>query len=69
MGFLSIAVSFIGYVLVYGSVANHGRFATEPWSGLFADAYTGETLDNALGGTVGRAGKLGSQALGRVTGG
>lgn len=33
----------LGYVLVYASVANHGRFATHPWLGLLADAYTGET--------------------------
>lgn len=33
----------IGYVLVYASVANHGRFALHPWAGLLADAYTGDT--------------------------
>jgi hypothetical protein len=39
VGFLSIALTFIGYVLVYGAVANHGRFATAPWQGVFKDAY------------------------------
>ena len=29
----------LGYVLVYASVANHGRFALHPWAGLLADAY------------------------------
>lgn len=30
----------LGYLLVYASVANRGRFATHPWAGLLADAYT-----------------------------
>lgn len=30
----------LGYVLTYASVANHGRFATHPWAGVIADAYT-----------------------------
>jgi hypothetical protein len=32
----------IGWVLVYASVANSGRFATRPQAGLFEDAYTGD---------------------------
>lgn len=32
----------IGYVLVYASVANRGRFATHPWAGLLMDAYTSD---------------------------
>ena len=31
----------LGYVLIYASVANAGRFATQPWAGLREDAYTG----------------------------
>lgn len=32
----------LGYVLLYASVANAGRFATHPWAGLQEDAYTGD---------------------------
>ncbi len=32
----------LGYILVYASVANSGRFATQPWAGLHEDAYTGK---------------------------
>lgn len=42
MGFLSGLCLFAGYLLVYAAVANHGQFATEPWAGLLADAYTGQ---------------------------
>lgn len=42
MNLLGIGLGFLGYVLVYAAVANHGRFATSPWAGLVADAYTGE---------------------------
>lgn len=45
MKFLSILLLLGGYMLVYGSVAKSGRFATEPWEGLFHDAY-----DNAASG-------------------
>lgn len=31
---------FAGYALVYAAVANHGKYATDPWQGLFTDAYT-----------------------------
>lgn len=37
---LAIILMFSGYTLIYASVANQGRFATDPWAGLFADAYT-----------------------------
>lgn len=37
---LAILLVFGGYSLVYAAVANQGKFATEPWAGLFADAYT-----------------------------
>lgn len=36
----AILLTFAGYTLVYAAVANRGRFATDPWAGLFADAYT-----------------------------
>lgn len=39
MGFLSVILTFIGYVLVYASTAKQGRFATSPWAGVIADAY------------------------------
>lgn len=39
MGFLSVALVFVGYTLVYAATANHGRFATNPWTGVVADAY------------------------------
>lgn len=39
MRFLSILLFFGGYTLVYAAVANRGLFATEPWLGLFTDAY------------------------------
>lgn len=40
MKFVGIALVFGGYILVYAATARGGRFATEPWAGLFADAYT-----------------------------
>lgn len=39
MGFLAVALSFLGYVLIYGATANHGAFALAPWNGVLADAY------------------------------
>jgi hypothetical protein len=41
---LGILFVFFGYMLVYASVAAGGKFATEPWAGLFADAYTGAPI-------------------------
>lgn len=41
MRFLAIFLVFVGYMFVYAAVAAGGMFATEPWAGLFADAYTG----------------------------
>lgn len=32
----------LGYILIYASVANGGRFASHPWAGLQEDAYTGD---------------------------
>lgn len=37
---LAILLIFGGYMLIYAAVANQGKFATEPWAGIFADAYT-----------------------------
>lgn len=39
---LPIVLIFSGYILVYAAVAAGGKFATEPWAGLFYDAYTEE---------------------------
>ena len=39
MRFLGTLLLFGGYVLVYASVANGGKFAAEPWAGVFTDAY------------------------------
>ena len=39
MGFLAVALTFVGYTLVYAATANHGRFATAPWAGVVGDAY------------------------------
>ena len=36
----AILLTFMGYTLVYAAIAKQGRFATDPWTGLFADAYT-----------------------------
>jgi hypothetical protein len=36
---LGILFVFLGYVFVYASTAAGGKFATEPWAALFADAY------------------------------
>jgi hypothetical protein len=40
MKFVGILFVFFGYTLVYASVAAGGKYATEPWAGMFADAYT-----------------------------
>lgn len=39
MGLLGVGLTFIGYVLCYASVANHGKFALSPWDGVTKDAY------------------------------
>ena len=39
MKFLSTLLVLGGYVLVYAAVANHGKYATSPWLGVFRDAY------------------------------
>ena len=40
MRILSTLLIFGGYVLVYASVANHGRWYAQPWQGVWMDAYT-----------------------------
>lgn len=37
---LSAILILGGYTLIYAAIAKQGRFAPEPWAGLFADAYT-----------------------------
>lgn len=39
MGLLGVGLLFVGYILVYGSIAAHGQFALSPWDGLTKDAY------------------------------
>lgn len=53
MGFLSVALIFLGYTLVYGATANHGRFVTSPWAGVLIDAYAD---DDAPAGPQGPGG-------------
>jgi hypothetical protein len=53
---LGILFLFFGYVFVYASVAAGGRFATEPWAALFADAYT-DAFAGALAGSVNTVGQ------------
>lgn len=57
MKFLGTLLVFAGYVFVYASVAAGGKFATEPWAGLFADAYTGAQVT----GNTGVIGAIGTQ--------
>lgn len=52
MRFLGTLLVFAGYVFVYASVAAGGKFATEPWAGLFADAYTGAQITGSTSGTI-----------------
>lgn len=40
MKFLSTLLLLGGYLLIYAAVAKGGRFAAQPWEGLFHDAYT-----------------------------
>lgn len=40
----------LGYILVYASVANRGRFATHPWAGVIADAYTSPASSSSSSG-------------------
>ena len=49
MGFLAVALTFTGYLLVYAATANHGAFATSPWTGVLADAYDAGNLGAPAG--------------------
>lgn len=40
MKFLSVLLLLGGYILVYAAIAGGGKFAVQPWQGLFRDAYT-----------------------------
>lgn len=46
---------FGGYVLVYAATAKGGVFATDPWNGIFADAYVD-------GGNIGSGNVVGTPA-------
>lgn len=39
MTLVGMILMWLGYVLLYAGIANHGRFATQPWAGVYADAY------------------------------
>jgi hypothetical protein len=67
MKFLGTLFVFAGYVFLYSSVAAGGKFATEPWAGLFADAYTGAQIPTGnTSGTV--TNQQFAQAAGRLRG-
>jgi hypothetical protein len=51
-GLGTIVFGALGYLLVYASVANHGRFATHPYLGLFVDAYTGKPVIRSAPGAA-----------------
>lgn len=50
MKFLGGIFLLAGYMLVYAAAAKGGQFATDPWTGLFADAYEG--FGGMVGGTI-----------------
>jgi hypothetical protein len=54
--FVGVLLVFGGYTLVYAAVARGGRFATEPWAGLFADAYD-PSFGQAVGSVISTAGQ------------
>jgi len=43
MKFLSTILVLGGYILIYAAVANKGKFAKQPWIGVFRDAYGVDT--------------------------
>lgn len=45
MKFISTLLMFFGYVLLYSATAAGGKFATDPWVSLYADAYTEARVD------------------------
>ena len=58
MRFLGIGLILGGYTLVYAAVANRGKFATEPWAGLFMDAYETPEQQAVIGVVQGAADAL-----------
>lgn len=36
---LGVACFFFGYLLVYAAIADHGKFAYQPWEGVRSIAY------------------------------
>lgn len=66
MKFLGTLFLFVGYSLVYAAVARGGVFATDPWNGLFFDAYTdpnlpgGNTRSSSSGSSGGSSTGIGS---------
>lgn len=52
MQFIGILLVFGGYTLVYAATAHGGRFATEPWAGLYADAYGNPGQDAVIPGNL-----------------
>lgn len=60
MKFLGIYLLLGGYILVYASVANGGKFATDPWNGVFGDAYPPSNVGSAVSkAAAGASGVLG----------
>lgn len=53
MKLLSLFLMFSGYTLIYAGIANQGTFATNPWMGLFADAYPVDSSTSSGGGIGG----------------
>jgi len=64
--FLGIFLLFSGYALVYASVAAGGKYATEPWLGLFVDAYTDVPIINVVNVAPGTPGAMTIPGLGLV---
>lgn len=61
---------FLGYMLVYAAVADGGKFATDPWSSLWADAYTTPLVaaDQSVVTAAQAAGAAVSSSIGQVGG-
>lgn len=52
MKFLSSILILGGYILVYAAIAKRGRFAQQPWMGLFHDAYGVDEKQKNTGGGI-----------------
>lgn len=64
MRFLGTLLLFTGYTLVYASVAVHGKFAHDPWFGLFADAYIEQQQQDAAKAEAAKSKKTDSSGSG-----